>query len=362
VIPLTIGLPTIEILFKKLAVSAIARSSEQIAVLIIKDNTDATHAVKEYSSVLSINAALFTPANVAYIKQVLAGGGSKVIVVPVETDSETVVADAIEALGSRKYHWIGLAEGVPEEQSDLAAFVKEQETMKKGIKAVVHKVTAPDSQRIVNFTNTSVTYTGGTTVTGEKYVAALLGLLAGLPLTRSSTYVVLADLEGVAEPADVEAAIGNGEFVLFNDDGVIRIARGVNSLTTLSADVSEDFKKILIVETMDLMRTDISTAFKDNYLGKFKNKYDNQVLFLTSVNAYFAGLAADDILDDAYANKADVDVESQRQAWITSGKAEAAGWSDQQVKNNAYGSKLFLGGNIKITDAMEDLAFDINLQ
>ncbi|MBO7747354.1 phage tail sheath protein [Paenibacillus sp. MWE-103] len=359
---MTIGLPTIDVQFKKLAQTVIARSSAQIAVLIVKDNTDATHAVKEYSSPLDIDAAKFTAANVKYIKDVLAGGGSKVIVVPVATASTAAVADAVAAIGSRKFNWIGLAEGDADEQNDLVTFAKLPASIKKGIKAVVYQAADPDSSRIVNFTNEDVTYAGGTTVTGEKYIARLLGVLTGLPLTQSSTYLELSELVGVTEPADLDTAIGDGELVLFNDDGKIRIARGVNSLVTLTPGVTDDFKKIVIVETMDLMKADIAASFKDSYLGKFKNKYDNQVLFISAVNAYFASLAADSLLDDAFANKADVNVAQQRAAWVQSGKAEAAGWDDQMVKNNAFGSSVFLGGNVKIPDAMEDLSFEIYLQ
>ncbi|MWC26634.1 phage tail sheath C-terminal domain-containing protein [Paenibacillus sp. MMS18-CY102] len=359
---MTIGLPSIEIEFKKLAETAIARSSEKIAVLVVKDDTNPTYAVKEYKSSLAVDADQFTAANVQYIKDVLLGGGSKVIVVPVETTSTDVVAEAIAALGSRKYHWIGLADGTAGEHSDLSDYVKEQEVAKKGIKAVVYKAVSPDSQRVVNFTNANVTYVGGATVTGEKYIARLLGILAGLPMTRSSTYLELTDLEGVTELSDLNVAVGNGELVLFNDDGVIRIARGVNSLKTLVPGVTEDFKKIIIVESMDLMRSDIASTFKNSYLGKFKNKYDNQVLFLSAVNTYFDALATDDILDNEFDNRADVDIEEQRQAWLAIGKTDAVDWNDHAVKNNTFGSKVFLAGHIKITDAMEDLSFGISLQ
>ncbi|KAF9116916.1 hypothetical protein BGX30_005816 [Mortierella sp. GBA39] len=345
---MAIGLPTIDITFKKLAATLVTRSASGIVALIVKDDTDTTHEVKEYKSTLQIDATKFTVSNVQYIKDVFLGGASKVIVVPV-------------AIGSRKYNWIGLAEGKDDEQTDLVAYIKEQETAKKSVKAVVFNATAPDCQHIVNFTNPSVTTASGK-LTGEKYVSRLLGLLAGMPLSRSSTYYALADLISVEEPVDVEAAVNAGKFVLFNDDDMVRVARGVNSLTTLSATVSEDFKKIVIVETMDMIREDISTTFKNDFLGKFKNKYDYQVLLITAINSYFDTLANEDVLDNTFANRAYIDVEAQRAAWIATGKAEAEDWDDQTVKNNTFRSNVYLGGNIKITDAMEDFEFGIDLQ
>ncbi|MED5017930.1 phage tail sheath C-terminal domain-containing protein [Paenibacillus chibensis] len=358
---MAIGLPTIDIIFKKLAATLVTRSASGIVALIVKDDTDSTHAVKEYTSVLQIDATKFTMSNVQYIKDVFLGGAAKVIVAPVATDSVAVIGDAIKTIGSRKYNWIGLAEGKDDEQTDLVAYIKEQETAKKSVKAVVFDATAPDCQHIVNFTNPSVTTASGK-LTGEKYVSRLLGLLAGMPLTRSSTYYGLADLISVEEPADVESAVNAGEFVLFNDDDLVRVARGVNSLTTLSSTVSEEFKKIVIVETMDMIRADISATFKNDYLGKFKNKYDYQVLLITAINSYFDALANEDILDNTFANRAYIDIEAQRAAWIATGKAEAEGWDEQTVKNNTFRSNVYLGGNIKITDAMEDFEFGIDLQ
>ncbi|MGG3307453.1 phage tail sheath C-terminal domain-containing protein [Paenibacillus lautus] len=358
---MAIGLPSIDIVFKKLAATLIQRSARGIVTLIVKDDTDTTYAVKEYKSQLQIEATKFTATSVQYIKDVFHGGAAKVIVVPVATSSVAVVGDAIERIGSRKYNWIGLAEGANDEQLDLTAYVKEQEGAGKSIKAIVFNVTDPDCQHVVNFVNPSITTTSGK-VTGEKFIPRLLGLLAGLPLTRSSTYYSFADVISVEEPADVEAAVNAGKFVLFNDEEVVRVARGVNSLTTLSATVSEDFKKILIVETMDLIREDITGTFKTDYLGKFKNKYDYQVLLITAINSYFSALAGEDILDNTFENKAFVDVEAQRAAWVAIGKTEAEDWDEQTVKNNTFRSNVYLGGNIKITDAMEDFKFNVELQ
>jgi len=56
-----------------------------------------------------------------------------------------------------------------------------------------------------------------------------------------------------------------------------------------------------------------------------------------------------------------VDVEAQRQAWLTSGKIEAAEWDETTVKNNTFASNMYLTGNVKILDAIEDLTLNINM-
>jgi hypothetical protein len=359
---MSIGLPKIEILFKSLAVSAVARSAKGIVALIVEDDTNITFNLKEYKSILDINSTDFTAKNVQYIKDVFAGTPSKVLVARVNTTSISVVADAVEAIGSRKYNWIGLAEGITADQTALVAFVKEQETANKSIKAVAYNVTSPDSMHVVNFTNASVTYaTGGTTVTGEKFVARLLGLFAGIPMTQSATYFSFPELASVVEPADVEVAVNAGKLVLFNDDEVVRIARSINSLATLGQDKTEDMKKIIVVESMDMIREDIYSTFKNEYLGKFKNKYDNQVLFISAINSYFDQLADESILDNSFNNVSLVDANSQRQAWLGIGKTEASDWDDAKVREMSFRSNVYLAGNIKILDAIEDLKFNITM-
>lgn len=152
-------------------------------------------------------------------------------------------------------------------------------------------------------------------------------------------------------------------FILINDGADVRIARGINSLTTTNGkSATEDMKEIEVVEAMDLMQDDISTTFKEDYLGGgYKNKYDNQILFISAVNGYFKNLASIDVLDMEYENKSDINVEAQRAAWIDAGTTEAKDWTDLQVKKNTFKRSLFSKANVKILQSMVDLDFEINL-
>ena len=198
-------------------------------------------------------------------------------------------------------------------------------------------------------------------IAGNFYVGRLAGLLAALPFTRSSTYYVMDDLEHVTEPEDVDAAIDDGKFVIINDFGEPKIGRGVNSLTTVGDGKTDDWKSIVIIEAIDLILEDIYTTFKSEYVGKYKNKYDNQCIFLSAVNRYFEALEKEDVLDNEYDNHAEIDVEAQRTAWLNVGKEEAASWDDLTVKKNSFKKQMFLAGNIKILDAMEDMTFNIDI-
>lgn len=357
---LSIGLPKIEITFQKLATTAVTRSARGIVALIVKDDTDQDFNLVEYAKAKEIETDKFTAENAAYIKEVLAANPNKVLVVRVDTEEAKPVEKAVAALGWRKYNWIGFADGKPADQTALVTYVKEAD--KKNIGAVVFNASDPDSMNIVNLTTTKGYNEKGEEVAGEKLVPRILGILAATPMTETATYKEVPGLVSVEEPAKVEDAINAGKLVLINDEGVVRIARAVNSLVKLGEDKSEDMKKIAIVEAIHIMREDITSTFKQQFLGKFKNKYDNQILFISAINSYFETLENEQILNPDYNNVSAVDVDAQRAAWVNSGRVEALEWDDTKVKVNTFRSNVYIAGNVKILDGIEDLKFAITME
>ena len=358
-----IGLPQIIINFVKLAATAITRSAKGIVCLVIKDATDTTFNVVSFNFATEVNSDDFTADNYNAIQDAFLGTPSKVIVVRVAADGD--FADAEPFVSAQKFNWLAMISSIAADQQAVATYVKSKNAVLKTskIKAITLNAAVTDDMHIVNFVNTSVKRAAdAAAISGYLYLGRIAGLLAGLPFTRSSTYYALTDLESVTEPADIEAAINGGGFVIINDYGDVKIARGVNSLTTLSSTVTEDMKKIAIVEAMDTILEDVATEFKNNYLGKFKNRYDNQALFVSAVNGYFRELEKEEILDDGFSNQAGIDTAAQQAAWIASGKDEAAAWDEATIKKMTFGSKMFIAGDVKILDALEDLTFNITME
>nr|WP_315020960.1 phage tail sheath C-terminal domain-containing protein [uncultured Aminipila sp.] len=360
-----IKLPNIEVTFKQLAGSLVERSERGIAVLIVKDDTDKTFGYKEYNSIISLEKenGKYTEENLQYIKDIFNFSLNKVVVVRVDKTGGKIV-DALSLIEKNvKTGWITIANGVAEEWTTLASWVKSKELERKTYKAVVYKAATTDCKHLVNLYNESVTFADSRgKVSGEKYCPSLIGILASCNVKRGTTYFKCTNLSRVEEVADNQAAVGAGKFILVNDLDNVQIALGINSMTTTDGKTAtDDMKYIDIVEAMDLIQDDISSVFKSEYLGNYKNSYDNQILLISSVNTYFKQLADQTVLDSSYVNKVDVDVETQRLAWIGTGKAEAETWNEQQVKNNAYKRTVFLCGDIKILGAMENLQLNINL-
>lgn len=197
-------------------------------------------------------------------------------------------------------------------------------------------------------------------VAGWQYIPSILGMLAGLPMTRSATSFLCGNLKEVSIFDEIDDVIDKGGFCLYKDEGDIRVARACTSLQEITQDETEDMKDIIIIESMDLMRDDIFSTFK-TWIGKYKNKYDNQVLFFSAINAYFKELAREDILDKEYDNFASVDIEAQRLAWLGVGKTEVEDWEDEKIKKLTFKKKVFMQAQIKILNAVEDFKFTINM-
>lgn len=244
----------------------------------------------------------------------------------------------------------------------MASWIKAREKEGKTYKAAVYK-TAADNKHIVSFGNETVTFADERgEQRGAAYLPSLISLLATCNIQRGATYFNCTNLTKVQEIEDIDKALNNGEFILINDEDTVKVGLGINSLiTTDGINLTEDMKFIDIVEAMDMIADDIRETFKTVYIGKYKNNYDNQILFISSVNAYFKELAKDYVLDNKYNNIADVDVTAQRNAWLGVGKTEAADWDEQTVKNNTFKRTVFLAGDIKILGAMENLKFEISL-
>ncbi len=370
-----IGMPLISIIFKGLGASAVQRSSGgRTAVLIIKDDTDTTFTFAEYRGIDDLTTeeqAKYTPENVQYIKDALEGTPKKLVVARMAepaVDGESSLTDLLKAIKGKVEMncWIGIASDEQGDHDDLVTFVKAAaKDDKKRYKALVYDATTSDDTHIVNFTNEKVTFKDESRgedgeVAGHEVIPYLLGVLAGLSLDMSLIAITLEKLESVEEPEDLEDAINDGELVLFNDEGEVKVARGINSLTTTGQGVTDDMKFILIVEVMDLIYTDIYTTWKKFYKGKFKNSLDNQMLLIGAINSYFKALASDMLLDPSFDNKAEVDIGKQRLANVSKyGEAVVDAWDDNKAMQMTVGTNVFLSGGVKILNAMEDFTFDI---
>nr|WP_269136000.1 phage tail sheath C-terminal domain-containing protein [Sporosarcina cyprini] len=349
------GLPQINIEFFGRAVTAIKRSQLGIVTLILKDDL-LTEDTVVYKSIEEVDLADWSPENYDYIEKTFRGTPSKVIVERLPTLAEDYNV-ALKRLNNKRFNYLAIPQIGGVAKDVIVTWIKtKRDNEKKTFKAVLPNVKG-DHEGIINFTTEGIKV-GDKEYTTAEYTARIAGAVAGLPFTRSFTYYEFPEIDSINEIEDPDAAVDNGELILINDGENIKIGRGVNSLTTTTMKKTEDFKSIRIVEVMDLIKDDIRETFNKHYVGKANNIYDNQVLFITSVNSYFKDLAGNEILDPSFDNKSLINVAAQRLAWKGIG-TDTSEWDDDKVRKMSFKRNVFLAAKIKIVDAMEDLSFDI---
>lgn len=350
------GLPVINIKFQEKAVSAIERSQRGIVAIIVKDDTVTDNSLV-YTSIDDITQS-WSATNLTAIKQAFLGTPNKVLVERIAT-TDGDLTNALVRLKNKFFNYVCIANGTSQNQTDLSTWVKSNRANNHKIfKAVVASVAA-DDEGVINFTTTGIKV-GSDTYTALQFTTRIAGILAGLPFTRSATYYVLPEVEAITEIADPDSAIDLGQLILINDGEKIKIGRGVNSLTTTTSTKGAKFKKIKIIEGLDLIRYDIRKTFEDEYVGKVVNSYNNKLMFINAINAYFKTLQAEFVLDPTIPALCAIDIEAQK-TYIQAKGVDVSDLTNQQIKEYNTDDNVFVSASGSPLDAMEELDFVLTL-
>ena len=382
------GAPSMDIQFIERAITAVTRGERGIVLLWVKDSLPAA-AVNPATIILSSDIPSgLSDATVEQIKLAMIGytnAPKKVLVygMGISEDAETAAVDAgykkaMEVSETVKFDYLA----IPTVETDgktqeVASWVKSMRNNKrKKIKAVLPKIEA-DHEGVINFTTDrnvkteTVTEKEGTKTTvdivytAEQYCARIAGLIAGTPLTIACTYAPLTELSDCTRLTDIDTPVDNGEFIVFYDGEKVKVVRGVNSFVTTVDGKGDSFKKIKIVEAMDMINDDIIKTAQDSYLGKYANSYSNKCLLISAISGYFAQLKRDGIISSYSVS---LDAEAIRtylkskglKATLEDGTIkEVDECSDEEIITADTGSFVFLTGNVKILDAIEDIKMPI---
>lgn len=382
------GAPSMDIQFIERAITAITRGERGIVLLWVKDALPAA-AVNPATVILESDIPSgLSDATVEQIKLAMIGytnAPKKVLVygMGIAEDAETEAVEAgykkaMEVSETVKFDYLAIPTVETDGKAqDIATWVKSmRDTKRKKIKAVLPNTEA-DHEGVINFTTDknvkteTVTEQDGTKTTvdivytAEQYCARIAGLIAGTPLTIACTYAPLTELSDCTRLTDIDTPVDNGEFIVFYDGEKVKVVRGVNSFVTTVDGKGESFKKIKIVEAMDMINDDIIKTAQDSYLGKYANSYSNKCLLISAISGYFAQLKRDGIISSYSVS---LDAEAIRiylkgkglKATLDDGTIkEVDECSDEEIITADTGSFVFLKGNVKILDAIEDIKMPI---
>lgn len=372
------GAPEVTISFTEKSATFIKRGERGTVLLLVKD-TIPDSKVNPVTILLETDIpSIFSEETKEQIKLALKGyihAPQKVLVYGMgieEGDSEEEITEkyrnAFQAIESIKFQYLVCPTVKTDGKTqDIVSWVKLMRGKKsKKIKAVLPN-TAADFEGIINYTTeenkkeeTIIQEDGTKTIvetiyTAEEYCSRIAGLIAGTPLTMSCTYAPLSELADCTHLEDMNEAVDKGEFILFYDGEKVKTVRAVNSLVTLTTDKGKSFKKIKIVEGMDMINDDIRKTIEDDYVGKYNNTYDNKCILLTTIKQYLEGLKKAGVVSSY---EVEIDLEKQRQ-YLEANGVDTSDMSEEEIRQAETGEKVFLSGRIKILDAMEDIYLPI---
>lgn len=354
------GMPSVNVSFSEKAAQVIKRGERGVVALILKETTIPTTNPITILDVTDIPTTL-SAFNQEQIKLALIGyqnAPKKIIVFVISSTGTVDYAPALTYFATTKFDYMAIPTVTTDAKTtDIVTWIKAQRDSGRKVKAVLPNVVG-DNEGIINFATTSVV-SGSTTYTTEKYCSRIAGLIAGTPLTIACTYAPLSELSDCTRlvKADMDTAIDSGKFIVFHDGEKVKVARGVNSLTTTTSDKGNQFKKIKIVDAMDMIYDDITKTAQDSYLGKFSNSYDNKCLLMSAIGGYFEQLILDGILSSG---TVEIDIASQR-AYLKAKGVATDDMSDDEIKVYDTDDKVFLKASIKILDAIEEISLPINI-
>ena len=386
--------PSISITFAEKAASLIERGSRGIVALVLKDaSAKSDPEVYTIRDVTDIPAG-WTDANKRYVKDCLKGYSKsplKIIAYIMPTTGETDrYTDMFAHLETETFQWLAIPTVETDSKTaDVVAWVKKQRENDIMIKAVIPNADAADCEGIINWASTlsyeevvsgsgdDVTVTTKT-YTAEQGTPRIAGILAGIcvwmmfrrraPLPPGVPSADLRrELLALSAPTAVSRLCQTCLRMIDLWDGEkVKLDRAVTSFVTTTGNKGESFKKIKLVEDMDMIKTDIQSTIQDDYIGKFANSYDNKCLLITAINGYFKTLVSEGVIESG---TAEIDIASQRIYLESLGKEvtvngttkKPADLSDDEVKIASTGSHVFLKATVVLLDAIEDVNLTINV-
>ena len=343
--------PSISIAFKMLATTAIQRSERGTVCLILQD-TKATQKWYTFKTIADVETEKWDKDSIKYINLAMHYGAFKILVRVIQSGEDT--SKVLKDLEMRKFNWLAYPKASETEDQTVVNWVKQQfgntGVIGKTVKYVSSFADKTDHVAIVELAN------GGTyksiygDFTAQEYTAAIAGLIAGMPLNRSADNYTMSDLKSVE---DYEPKLG--KFSLYNDEEVVKVNYGVNSKTTFDSTWKKDTRKIKVVEGMCFIVDDIRDTFKNYWLGKYINDYDNKMNFCSNITKVYFKEMSPNVLNGDYDNKVEIDIEAHKKVIITDG-LEVNSMTDLEILQYPTGEDVYLTGDVRFVDTMASLS------
>lgn len=350
------GLPVIDVSFKKLAKTIVPRSSRGIAAMILKDTT---HSIFEIVDKGEIPSGL-SEANKKLIEEALKGNDSspnKIVCYVLATEGK--VSDALTYFESCEFSTICMPQAEEEDNTAIESFVTKMKNIVKYRVGSVLYNKASNNYEVGNLTAKGVTLKGES-VSNDLVIARLVGLIEGTPLSKSITYANL-EYDGVETltKEEADARIDKGEIIFIKEMGKVRVARGVTSMTTNDKDTQDAFKNLQTVKITNLIHNDLRKVIVEKYIGKVPNNYNNKCNLIVEITEYLRELEVEQLIESI--SYVGIDIAAQTKWLKDNTNLDVANMTEQEIKEANTGTNVFLAISLKVVNAMEDVKIAIEI-
>lgn len=354
------GLPSLNITFKAAAKEALKRAERGSVGMIVKDIVPGVNPVVVYKAKdipETLSAETKEQINLALKGYVHSPRKIVVYVIAKESENYTEALDYFEL---KKVNWLCCPTVKTDAQEEtVQQWVKDQRDNRNKVKAILPEIEA-DCEGVINYAEKTATV-GEKTYTAEQFCSRIAGIMAGTPPKMSATFAVLDDVSECSKKKrkEADAEVDAGKLVLFDDGEKIKIASAVNSLTTVDKDKKKAWKKVVVVETMDMINDDLIVLTEDHYIGKYRNSYDNKCLLLTAMKEYLDEIGAAGLITDY---SIELDADAIREYLITEKgmKREVVeAMPDKEVIKQDTDEMVFLKSAATVVQVMEHIELNI---
>ena len=158
---------------------------------------------------------------------------------------------------------------------------------------VAAEVTNPNTQYIINV-NSPATLSDGTQLTPQQVTWWAGGASAGALYNQSLTYARYPGAVATTMQTNAQfiQQVQAGEFVLFAEDGVVKVMQDINSLMTFTEESGKAFRKNRVFRLMATIANDIYAQFSASFIGVVNNNAAGQARFKAAIVGYLQEIQA----------------------------------------------------------------------
>ena len=275
-------LPGAYINFKTNSPLSITPKERGIVVILQKLSVGEVHDIYEITATTE-NYPEGIQANDKILVTEALKGASKVLLYNLgnEEDLTEVIAAALSKLRTVNFNVIAYPNADSSDKNTIKTWINSMRD-EDGIKVQgVFANLEADCEAIINVVQ-GVKLSDETELTAEQVSAYVAGITAGAAINKSNTglkYEGAIDVVPRMTKTEMEAAIKAGKYIFKVDSAQnVTTVYDINSLTTVSENKSNSFKKNRTIRTLDGINNDTINIFESNYIGNTNNNVDGRSL------------------------------------------------------------------------------------